>query len=167
MRYRLSVVAPSAVEVVRYAGGWLFDRVMAGWDVTVLVADHTDVRPLQILGATVLDLERSLASPRSPIPHTVAVAVDLYESDERVRRGVLDILDCDQSEVALLGEVCPSELSRRIGSVQHRLSRAARTFKAQALAAAAVSVESVESVEVLHSRSLSTPRPPTADLVLA
>ena len=30
MRYRLDVVAPSVAEAVRYAGGWMFDRVMAG-----------------------------------------------------------------------------------------------------------------------------------------
>ena len=40
VRYRLDVVAPSVVEAVRAAGGWMFDRVMAGWDVRVLVADR-------------------------------------------------------------------------------------------------------------------------------
>ena len=30
MRYRLDVVAPNVAEVVRSAGGWLVDRVMAG-----------------------------------------------------------------------------------------------------------------------------------------
>lgn len=140
---------------------------MAGWDVTVLVADHSDVRPLQILGATVLDLEGSLASPRDPMPHTVAVSADLYESDERVRWGVLDIFERDVSEFALLGEVCPTELNCRIGSMQHRLSSAARTFKAQALAAAAVPVDSVADVEVFRSRLLSVPRPPATDLIPA
>ena len=33
VRYRLDVVAPSVAEAVRAAGGWMFDRVMAGWDV--------------------------------------------------------------------------------------------------------------------------------------
>ena len=46
MRYRLDVVALSVLEVVTHAGGWLCDRVMAGWDVTVRVADHADERPL-------------------------------------------------------------------------------------------------------------------------
>ena len=37
LRYRLDVVAASAVDVVQSAGGWLYDRVMAGWEVTVLL----------------------------------------------------------------------------------------------------------------------------------
>jgi hypothetical protein len=52
MRYRLDVVASSVVDVVRFAGGWLFDRAMAGWDVSVLLtdlADHPDGRPVQAL----------------------------------------------------------------------------------------------------------------------
>ena len=57
MRYRLDVVAADVADVVKFAGGWLFDRAMAGWDVTVLVADHPDERPLQILGAQIVDLE--------------------------------------------------------------------------------------------------------------
>ena len=59
IRYRLDVVAPSVIEVVTHAGGWLFDRVMAGWDVSVYIADRTDVRPLQILGAQAHDLENA------------------------------------------------------------------------------------------------------------
>ena len=35
--------------VVRAAGGWLFDRVSAGWDVIVLVADHTAYHVGQIV----------------------------------------------------------------------------------------------------------------------
>ena len=42
MRYRLDVVAPSVPEVVKFAGGWLVDRVMAGWDVTVLISAGED-----------------------------------------------------------------------------------------------------------------------------
>ncbi|PRC60972.1 hypothetical protein C6A85_14110, partial [Mycobacterium sp. ITM-2017-0098] len=37
MRYRLDVVSPTVRDAVRFAGGWVYDRVMAGWDVTVLV----------------------------------------------------------------------------------------------------------------------------------
>ncbi|MBV8789682.1 MAG: hypothetical protein JOZ00_23760, partial [Mycobacterium sp.] len=31
LRYRLDVVAASAADVVQSAGGWLYDRAMAGW----------------------------------------------------------------------------------------------------------------------------------------
>ncbi len=54
MRYRLDVVAPTVLDAVRFAGGWVYDRVMAGWDVTVLVGADEDARPLEILGAEVL-----------------------------------------------------------------------------------------------------------------
>lgn len=79
MRYRLDVVAATVIDVVRFAGGWIFDRSMAGWDVTVLVADHPDVRPLQIVGARVLDLEDALTSVQSrPRPQALAAAADLF-----------------------------------------------------------------------------------------
>ena len=68
MRYRLDVVASSVLDVVRFAGGWLFDRSMAGWDVTVLLSERADDRPLQILGAQTMDLEHALASGRDPSP---------------------------------------------------------------------------------------------------
>ena len=141
MRYRLHVVAASVVDVVEFAGGWLFDRAMAGWDVTVLVADHHDDRPLQILGAQVLDLEDALASVDSgvesrPRPQALAAAADLFGCDSRVRQGVLHALDHGVTEVTLWGETWPAELDVSVGLVQHRLSMAAQMFKAKALAAA-------------------------------
>ena len=107
MRYRLDVVASSVVDVVRFAGGWLFDRSMAGWDVTVLdLADHPDVRPLQIIGARMLDLECALASVGGvrPRPQALAAAADLVGCDSRVRQGVLQALDHGVTEVTLWGE---------------------------------------------------------------
>ena len=94
MRYRLDVVAADVADVVRFAGGWMYDRVMAGWDVTVLLADGADERPLHILGVETADLESALALwAERPHPQTVAVAADLFASDERVRRGVLGALE--------------------------------------------------------------------------
>jgi hypothetical protein len=140
MRYRLDVVAPSVPEVVRFAGGWLVDRAMAGWDVTVLVSTEADTRPLDILGVETYDLEAALEEwADRPHPQTVAVAVaaDLFVSDARVRRGVLDALDNGLTEVTLWGEHWPAELDSTVSSVHHQLSAAARAFKAQALVAAA------------------------------
>jgi hypothetical protein len=138
MRYRLDVVARNVPEVVKFAGGWLVDRVMAGWDVTVLISADEDIRPLEILGVETYDLEAALAEGvNRPHPQTVAVAAELFATDERVRRGVLHALDQGTTEVTLWGEHWPEELDSTIGSVHHRLSGAARAFKAQALAAAA------------------------------
>ncbi|KKC06901.1 hypothetical protein [Mycobacterium nebraskense] len=167
MRYRLDVVAATVVDVVRFAGGWLFDRAMAGWDVTVLVVDHPDDRPLQILGAQVVDLEDALASvPSRPRPQALAAAADLFGCDSRVRQGVLQALDHGVTEVTLWGENWPAELDDSVGLVQHRLSMAAHTFKAQALAAAALPHGSIGPVETFRSGLLAWPSV-AADLVPA
>ncbi|MDV7240971.1 MULTISPECIES: hypothetical protein [Rhodococcus] len=158
MRYRVAVVAPNVVDVVRLAGGWLFDQAMAGWDVSAIVADHSDARPLQILGAITLDLESALASPHGPCPQVIAVSADLYQTDSRVRRGVLDNLDEGQTEVLLLGDSFPDDLDERFGAGSHRLSMAARAFKAHALAAATVSVDSIGATETFrHNELLNWP----------
>ena len=62
LRYRLDVIAVSALDVVQSAGGWLYDRAMAGWQVTVLLPDGSDARSLRILGVQALDLEDRLAA---------------------------------------------------------------------------------------------------------
>jgi hypothetical protein len=137
MRYRLDVVAPTVLDAVMFAGGWIYDRVMAGWDVTVLIAADDDVRPLEILGAEVRDLETVLAAWEDrPHPQTVAVAAELFGSDARVHQHVLNALDQGATEVTLWGDRLPAELDDSVDSVQHHLSAAARAFKTQALAAA-------------------------------
>lgn len=167
MRYRLDVVAATVLDVVRFAGGWIFDRSMAGWDVTVLVADHPDDRPLQIVGAQVLDLEEALASVQArPRPQALAAAADLFGCDARVRQGVLQALDHGVTEVTLWGESWPSELDDSVGLVQHQLSMAAQTFKSQALAAAAAPHAPIGPVETFRSGLLAWPSV-AADLVPA
>jgi hypothetical protein len=137
MRYRLDVVAPTVLDAVKFAGGWVYDRVMAGWDVTVLIGDDEDARPLEILGAEVRDLESVLESWQDrPHPQTIAVAADLFDRDSRVRKGVLSALEQGATEVTLWGEGLPAEIDKSVDSVQHQLTAAARAFKAQALAAA-------------------------------
>jgi hypothetical protein len=135
MRYRLDVVAPTVLDAVRFAGGWIYDRVMAGWDVTVLIGTDEDVRPLEILGAEVRDLETVLESWEDrPHPQTVAVAADLFDGDSRVRKHVLNALEQGATEVTLWGAL-PAELDDSVDSAEHHLSAAARAFKTQALAA--------------------------------
>ena len=113
--------------MVTFAGGWLFDRAIAGWDVTVLVASDADARPLQILGVDTIDLEPVLSTDSlRPKPHALAVAGDLYSSDKRVRRGVRIALDHSKTAVTLWGDACPAELDRSVEPVKHRLSLAAR-----------------------------------------
>jgi hypothetical protein len=146
------VVGPSMVEVVRFAGGWVFDRVLAGWDVTVLTADFTDPRPLRILGARAADLESAVAvMSSSPRPQAIAVEAGLYDTDSRVRRVVRDAIDQGLTDVRLWDSRRPEQRDGGACSVRHRLSVAARAFKAHALAAAAVPVDSIDVTEMFHS----------------
>lgn len=155
MRYRLDVVTTSVADVVRFAGGWLFDRAMAGWDVTVLLtdlADHRDARPLHILGARTLDLEAALAAVDTRArPQALAAAADLLGCDSRVRQGVLQALDHGATEVTLWGDRWPAELNDSVGVVQHRLSRAAKTFKARALAASVAAASTPPDATLLDA----------------
>jgi hypothetical protein len=166
MRYRLDVVAPSVLDAVRYAGGWIYDRVMAGWDVTVLVGSDDDRRPLQILGAETLDLESVLAEWEDrPHPQTVAVAAELFDRDPRVLAHVRNALDQGATEVTLWGEQLPAELDHSVDSAQHHLSAAARAYKARALAAAGdTSADSVTNSETFRCGMMASV---AADLVPA
>lgn len=164
MRYRLDVVAASVVDVVEHAGGWLFDRAVAGWDVSVLVADVSDARPLRILGAELVDLEQVLAAHgQGRRPHALAIAGDVCRRDRRAQRGVVSALQDGGVEVVVWGDDWSSPPEHRVDPVVHRLSVAARAFKAQALTAAAVSADTVGTTEVFRS-GMSTFPPVGADL---
>ncbi len=137
MRYRLDVVAANAADAVRCAGGWMYDRVMAGWDVTVLLVDRDDERPLHVLGVDTATSNRHWRFGRNaPIRRRSPSPRILFASDERVRRGVLEALEQGLTEVTLWGERWPAELDDSVGPVRHYLSAAARAFKRQALTAA-------------------------------
>jgi hypothetical protein len=167
MRYRLDVVSPSVLEVVKFAGGWLVDRVMAGWDVTVLIDGPEDLRPLEILGVDTQDLESALQMwADRPHPQTVAVASELFSADARVRQGVLNALGHGLTEVTLWGEHWPAELDDTVGSVRHQLSAAARAFKAQALAAIESDVAVVGDAETFRCGVMARPSV-AADLIPA
>ena len=147
LRPRLVAIAPSVVEAVRFAGGWLFDQVMAGWDVTVLTSGDADARPALILGARVADLEMVLARRvRGSCLQGIAVRADLYGSDARVRRMVDEARE-GLAEVRLWGEEWPAALAGLAGPVRYQLSVAARAFKAQALAAAAIPADLAQDTE--------------------
>ena len=113
MRYRLDVVAPTVLDAVRFAGGWVV-RPSDG-----RVGCHRpdprrdeDVRPLEILGVEMRDLESVLASwaePSAPADGrrrggTVRRAMPGYASS------VLNALDQGATEVTLWGERLPAEL---------------------------------------------------------
>ena len=136
-RYRLDIFAPNVLDAVKSAGGWLFDCAMAGWDVTVMVHDHGDPRPLQILGADVVDLGPAMSSWEQRLhPQSMAVAAELFDRDARVKQIVLQALEHGVTDVTLWGERWPAELGASVDEMRHELTSAARAFKSQALAAA-------------------------------
>ncbi|MEU4312064.1 hypothetical protein [Nocardia sp. NPDC024068] len=165
-RYRLDIVGRSIDDVVEHVGGWLFDRATAGWEVAVLVAEPSDDRPLRILGARMLDLEEVLASGGSGRqPHAIAVAAAMVERDSRMSQGLHAALDDGGLQVVGWGEGWPKGPGYRVDPVWHRLSAAARAFKAQALAATGIAAagDDVGSVEFLCTGAAWWP-PVVADL---
>lgn len=145
MRYRFDIVGRTVRDVVAAAGGWLYDRATAGWDVTVMIDDAEDTRPLEILGAKVLDLASVLTQwEHWPHPQTIAVCAEMFDGHAQVRQGVIDALEHSSTEVTLWGDV-PAELDSDVDARHHRLSAAARAFKAQALRAAGVDTDASEA----------------------
>src|SRR5271163_5154565 len=87
VKYRLDVVASSPADVVCSVGGWLYDRVRAGWDVNVLLPQRCDSRPLQILGMQAGDLDSQILSASSEYAaRGLAVSADMFASDARIRQ---------------------------------------------------------------------------------
>ncbi|WP_194290968.1 hypothetical protein [Nocardia aurantia] len=151
MRYRMAVVTHSTADLVNVAGGWLFDRVMAGWDVTVLAPDLSDPRPLRILGARVVDLRDAMAIRRARVvPQSYALSATVCATEERVHDWALSCLGRGGHEVTLWGEDLPDELGSRTTAAQHAPSRAARAFKARAMAAIADPARPIAEVETFR-----------------
>jgi hypothetical protein len=129
-RYQFRVVAASVADVVTAIGGLIFDRAMAGWDVSVVVdGDGVDDRPIRILGGRVTTLS---APPR---PHTLAVATDVLARSEAVRRMVLAARSDVATEVLLWGRRRPPHLNCKFVPLLHQPSAAAHLFKSHALTA--------------------------------
>lgn len=160
------MLAADPLEAIEYAGGWLFDQSMAGWDVSVHVAEDGDTRPLEILGASLYDLRSSLVSRDSlaqrntgPWPQAVVISPKVLASEERLRSATMASIDQRLVDVKLWGDEMPTELNGRCLTISHRLSCAAQAFKRQAFAAAHVDPATVTSVEFFRTATdrASTP----------
>ena len=176
LKPRVAVIGRDAAQVVRFSGGWMFDQALAGWDVNVLTLEDGNVRPLRILGANPHDLAPLLA-PGIAVGqclHAVVVPAALYHAEEGVRRiarnameaGSAELLlwDEEQSPAGGLPDPVPVGAVHGPGGpaqgpvpVRHRLSLAARAFKAQALAAARVPDADAVVAEAEVFRSLLLP----------
>jgi hypothetical protein len=156
--HRLTVLAASLAEVVGLAGGWLFDRARAGWDVNVRVEGCRDVRPLVILGANAFDGSAESVLHDVPCDGALAVSTRLLREDSHVRARVYDLAKGGGAEVIAWGDDWPVELGGRVDAIEHRLSVAARAFKAQALAAAELN-RGVGATETLFDLTTEPFRP--------
>jgi hypothetical protein len=160
-RYRLDVIAASVGDVVQSAGGWLFDRAMAGWDVNLHIAEPSDARALQILGIDVTPADETLGSPTAwPSGHSVAVAADVFKTHAWLRKNAARALERGLTEVTLWGDTWPPEFNRRAEAVHHRLSAAARAFKANAMSAALLPSGSIAPTETFRSSRRHPPYEP-------
>ncbi|WP_374157270.1 hypothetical protein ACEWX3_18395 [Mycobacterium sp. G7A2] len=153
LTYDLAVLAGDVATVVTAAGGWLCDRVRAGWRVTVLTpGGAVDTTALTILG-----VDWAPGTSLSELPgghHPTAVAVDarLLAGCAYTRSALLEILDGARTEVTVWGESPSLEAGRRFHRVHHRLSAAARAFKSHAVQACGGPADL--SVEEFHSIAL-------------
>ena len=137
-RYRLRVVATNVAEVVTSIGGLIFDRAMAGWDVTVEVERNIGReadRAIRILGGRVATPVAGSGS--APRPHVLAVATDVFVMNEPIRRLALAARKGNATDVLLWGRWPPPNLNCRFVPIRHRPSAAAQVFKSHALAARA------------------------------
>ncbi|WP_395307129.1 hypothetical protein V4U86_16985 [Mycobacterium sp. AMU20-3851] len=155
LSYDLTVVATDVRDVVAGAGGWLYDRVRAGWKVTVVIPASSDARPLEVLGVRTVTAgaeARGLATE----PAALAVPAHLLDADPAVRRHVVGALKRGSAEVTIWGDCTSLDVGCTVGPAQYRLGPAARAFKTHALAAAGLS-SAAAPVEHFHSRALWYP----------
>jgi hypothetical protein len=133
----LRVMAPNVADVVRSAGGLVFDRVRQGWRVTVVVPGDDDTRALRVLGVDVGD-------PSTRDEFDAALATK-------------------SAEVILWGSAKNLDSNSAVAS--HRLSRAAQVFKVHALIAAGLT-PSVEPTETFWTSCASSAWADPAELAL-
>lgn len=148
-RYHLEVVGVDAVDVVGSAGGWLFDRVMAGWDVQVTLTRDCDLRPLRILG-----VRTGPPAAGPPVPVAVAASAQALLDAPALCGDIAATLRRGQAEVTVWGSARLAALdsgARPVRPVQHVLSAAARAFKSQALDAAGAGGTGSGTVETFRT----------------
>lgn len=137
-RYRCDVIGQTAVDVVSGMGGWLVDLAMAGWEVTVALAERQDARPLRILGSAVVDLDKFMMSfGRGPFPRLLALTDQIWGRDDLVCREVRSARALAGTQVAVCGRGAPvlvdGESGCALSPARQHLSVAGCAFKAPAL----------------------------------
>lgn len=153
LTYDLTVVATDVSDVVASAGGWLCDRVRAGWQVTVVVPPGGDLRALQIMGVQAETDLSAIDALRGGGAAAWAVAAALLDADPVIRREVTRAVEQASTEVTVWGGTAFCTSGPRFAAVRHRLSAAARAFKKHAQVTAGRGAD-VSAVEDFHSAAL-------------
>ncbi|MBO0680839.1 hypothetical protein JRC04_25515 [Mycolicibacterium sp. S2-37] len=131
-RYRLDVIAVDAEDAVRFAGGLICDRSLAGWDVSVLTGTDGGEHALCVLGAT---LVRELPPPAAAPHQTLAVSAAAITADDAVRDRVLEGLAGQATDVLVWDAQRTETVPAVFATVQHDVSAAAQAYRRQALRA--------------------------------
>lgn len=142
LQYELNVLAGDVTEVVSGIGGWLFDRAMAGWRVSVASGEDGDERALRILGLKAVG-PNGLWQPADAdsVAMTVIGASCLESGDHGLASA--------RADVVFVGAHGPGGLVGAMDPVQYRPSAAALAFKSHALAVAGADPGSADGVETL------------------
>lgn len=164
LEYDLTVIARDAVDVVQAAGGWLCDRVRAGWRVSAVLTGDADARPFEVLGVRAMPVGTDPSALVQAGPAALAIAAEVLESDQRLRADVLRVLERGGTEFTVWGQCRSGVLAGRVSPTRHRMSTAARAFKAHALAVAGSACVATNSMEEFHSCALWYP-PEGPDLI--
>jgi hypothetical protein len=113
------------------------------------------------LGATALDSDAEFSSmlKHASPGDALAVSADLLRTDARVRADLLKVLERGLTEVTVWGDSSQADLGRQVDPVEHRLSAAARAFKAHAMAGMAASEGAPGRTESLFRIGTGSVRP--------
>ena len=140
--YRMYVIARDAADLTANAGGLIVDRMMSGWRVSVQLSLEGDARPVQILGAELVDA----ATPPGLPDEEQCILVMSADEYARAISGDGQQLPAGCAEVLVWGE--SPDPSHLFG---HTLSAAAQSFKTLAVAAAHLTVNEVAVSEAFTS----------------
>jgi hypothetical protein len=144
-------MASDVADAVRAAGGLLYDRSMCGWQVMVCLAECEDDRPLRVLGVDKVTLDIEGDDYVRPLwPDSFIVSAEIYRADAQVRARFGAASHKAGTEVAIWGSDLPSVIGVPDDRVEHRLTHAARAFKAQAIIAAGLPAAGMGRVETFH-----------------
>jgi hypothetical protein len=155
--HRLDVFTSSVREVVEGAGGWIVDRVLAGWTVTIISDAANDAeRAARILGSGVVLRNAKADGPR-PRPYGIALTSALYDTDRELQKRIRKALDQRSAEITLIGSRPGGQCDPRLHPVTYRLSSAARAYKASALAAAGLTNSSAVVTESFLGAAMHRP----------